>query len=268
MVLVFAAIAAYLIYETFEDFSRLRPLIGVFSIILIGFVFSCKFKSHLIFQSIQKNQFSANPKKIKWRPVVCGVIFQFLLGIFTIRWSVGRTIFACFGEKVAGFLNFSKSGASFVFGDFLVYEKSVFAFAALPTIFFFSLIISILYYLGTMQWVLFKLGWILQSILGTTVCESVIAAGNIFLGMSESPLLIKPYISILTESEIHSIMVSGFATISGTGLAAYMSFGAEPKHLITASVMAAPAALFYSKLIFPETEESKTSSGNIQMEKS
>lgn len=112
-------------------------------------------------------------------------------------------IFKCFGDKVAAFLEYSKDGASFVFGDFLVIDEGVFAFAVLPTIFFFSLCISVLYYLGTMQWVLFKLGWILQSIMGTTVCESVNAAGNIFLGMSEGPLIIKPYIKSLTESEIH-----------------------------------------------------------------
>lgn len=155
-----------------------------------------------------------------------------------------------------------------MFGDYIVLELQVFAFAALPTIFFFSLCISVLYYLGIMQWVLFKLGWILQSILGTTVCESVNAAGNIFLGMSEGPLLVKPYLKLLTESEIHAIMVSGFATVSGTVLLAYISFGAEASHLVTASVMAAPASLFFSKLFFPETEESQTSSGNIQMEKS
>lgn len=155
-----------------------------------------------------------------------------------------------------------------MFGDFLVGDLGVFAFAVLPIIFFFSLCISMLYYLEAMQWILFKLGWILQSILGTTVCESVNAAGNIFLGMSEGPLIIKPYIKSLTESEFHAIMVSGFATVSGSVLAAYISFGAEPQHLITASVMAAPATLAFSKLFYPETEESQTSSGNIQMEKS
>lgn len=211
---------------------------------------------------------SAHPKRINWRPVICGAIFQFLLGIFCIRWTVGRTIFECFGDKVAAFLDYAKDGASFVFGQFLVIDEKVFAFSALPTIFFFSLCISVLYYLGAMQWVLMKLGWILSSVLGTTVCESVNAAGNIFLGMSEGPLIIKPYIKSLTESEIHSIMVSGFATVSGTVLAAYINFGAEAQHLITASVMAAPASLFFSKLIFPETEESKTTSENIQMEKS
>lgn len=159
-------------------------------------------------------------------------------------------------------------GASFVFGDFLVNQEMVFAFTALPTIFFFSLCISVLYYIGAMQWFLFMLGSVLQSILGTTVCESVNAAANIFLGMSESPLLIKPYLKSLTRSELHSIMTSGFATVSGTVFAAYISFGAEPAHLITASVMAAPATLFFSKLFYPETEKSLTASDNIVMAKS
>lgn len=119
-----------------------------------------------------------------------------------------------------------------------------------------------------MQWVLLKLGWILQSILGTTVCESVNAAGNIFLGQTESPLIIKPYIKILTHSEIHAVMVSGLSTVSGSVLAAYISFGAQPQHLITASVMAAPASLFFSKLVYPEVEVSNTSANNIQLEKS
>lgn len=119
-----------------------------------------------------------------------------------------------------------------------------------------------------MQWVLFKLGWMLQSLLGTTVCESVNAAGNIFLGQTESPLVIRPYIKSLTHSEIHSVMTAGMSTVSGSVLAAYISFGAQPQHLITASVMAAPASLFFSKLVYPEHEVSNTSAGNIQLEKS
>jgi pyrimidine nucleoside transport protein len=170
---------------------------------------------------------------------------------------------------VETFLSFALDGAEFVYNKFLVRnEGGVFAFAVLSTIYFFSFCISILYYLGAMQWVLQKLGWILQSIMGTTVCESVNAAANIFLGMSESPLLIRPYIAKLTSSEIHAIMTSGFATVSGTVLAAFINYGAEPAHLITASVMAAPASLCYAKLFYPEIEESKTTSDNIQMEKS
>jgi pyrimidine nucleoside transport protein len=171
-------------------------------------------------------------------------------------------------DKTLTFLLYSREGASFVFGNYLVNETEVFAFSVLPTIFFFSLCISVLYYLGVMQRILMNLGWILQSILGTTVCESINAAGNIVLSMCESPLLIRPYIKSLTNSELHAIMVSGFATASGTAFVAFISFGAEAQHLITASVMAAPASLFVSKLFYPETERTLTSSDNIQLERS
>ncbi|KAG4067164.1 hypothetical protein HA402_000155 [Bradysia odoriphaga] len=192
----------------------------------------------------------------------------FLLGVVFIRWTVGREIFESFGEKVAEFLNFGKEGAAFVFGDFLVHEMGVFAFAVLPIIFFFSLCVSVSYYLEAMQWILFKLGWILQSVLGTTICESVNAAGNIFLGQTESPLVIKSYITVLTHSKLRAVMASGFSTVFGSVMAAYISFGAQPQHLITATVMAAPASLFFAKLVYPEHEESLTSMSNIKLEKS
>jgi pyrimidine nucleoside transport protein len=189
-----------------------------------------------------------------------------LLGIFCIRWAVGREIFACMGQKVATFLGYAEAGASFVFGELVA--NGIFAFAVMTVIFFFSLCISIAYFYGAMQFVIEKLGWLLQVLLGTTVIESVTVAANIFLGMSESPFVIRPYIKDLTDSELHAVMSSGYATVSGTVLAAYISFGAEPAHLITASVMAAPATLAFTKLIYPEVEESKTSSSNIKMEDS
>uniref|UniRef100_A0A8D8BK10 Sodium/nucleoside cotransporter n=4 Tax=Culex pipiens TaxID=7175 RepID=A0A8D8BK10_CULPI len=247
---ILVAFAIFCFIETKDEPERLMSLVGMATLFILAFI--C----------------SKHPTRINYRPVVLGVTFQFLLGLFCIRWEVGRSIFECIGDKVATFLNYSADGASFVYGDFIVRQEGVFAFAVLSVIYFFSFFISILYYLGAMQWVVLKLGWILQALLGTTVCESVIAAANIFLGMSESPLLIRPYIKDLTHSEVHSIMTSGFATVSGTVLAAYISFGAEPAHLITASVMAAPAALCFAKLIYPETEQSKTRSDNIQMEES
>ncbi|KAH8367095.1 hypothetical protein KR084_000549 [Drosophila pseudotakahashii] len=247
--LLLALLAIFVYFEARDEPQKLVSLVGPCFFILCGYVFSTKRSA------------------IKWRIVITGITCQFLLGIFCIRWEVGRKIFECLGNKVATFLGYATDGAEFVFGDFLV-ENNVFAFAILPVIFFFSFFISILYYMGTMQWIVVKLGWILQQILGTTVCESVTAAANIFLGMSESPLLIRPYINKLTKSEIHSIMVSGFATVSGTVLAAYLSFGASAAHLITSSVMAAPATLAISKLYMPETEESQTSSDSIELEKS
>lgn len=249
LALLAVALAIFLYFETRDKPEKLTALTAPAFFILAGYVFSTKRSA------------------IKWRIVVTGVTCQFLLAIICIRWTVGRQIFECIGNKVATFLNYTEQGTRFVFGDTIV-DDGVFAFAILPVIFFFSFFISILYYLGAMQWVVLKLGWVLQTILGTTVCESVTAAANIFLGMSESPLLIRPYIKKLTASEIHSIMVSGFATVSGTVLAAYLSFGASPAHLITSSVMAAPATLAISKLYMPETEESKTSSENIELEKS
>ncbi|KAH8253171.1 hypothetical protein KR032_003956 [Drosophila birchii] len=247
ILLVLLAIFVY--FETRNERQKLVSLTAPCCFILIGYVFSTKRSA------------------IKWRIVITGITCQFLLGIFCIRWDVGRKIFQCLGDKVATFLGYATEGALFVFGEYLV-GAEVFAFAILPVIFFFSFFISILYYMGAMQWVVIKLGWILQQILGTTVCESVTAAANIFLGMSESPLLIRPYINKLTKSEIHSIMVSGFATVSGTVLAAYLSFGASAAHLITSSVMAAPATLAISKLYMPETEESQTTSKSIELEKS
>ncbi|EDV59430.1 solute carrier family 28 member 3 [Drosophila erecta] len=247
--LLLTLLAIFSYFECRDEPQKLVSLVAPCFFILCGYVFS------------------TNRRAIQWRIVITGITCQFLLGIFCIRWEVGRKIFECIGNKVATFLDYGTDGAEFVFGDFLV-KNNVFAFAILPVIFFFSFFISILYYMGTMQWVVVKLGWILQQILGTTVCESVTAAANIFLGMSESPLLIRPYINKLTKSEIHTIMVSGFATVSGTVLAAYLSFGASAAHLITSSVMAAPATLAISKLYMPETEESQTSSDKIELEKS
>ncbi|XP_012270178.1 solute carrier family 28 member 3 [Orussus abietinus] len=248
--LILLGIVIFLVFDTVGSRDRLISFTGLIVLLTLGWIFS------------------KHPGHINWRPVIWGLILQFCFGLFTIRWNVGRAIFQCVSEKIATFLDFATNGATFVFSNFLVHEKAVFAFSVLPVIFFFSLIIQVLYYLGAMQWVIMKLGWILQGVLGTTICESLVAAGNIFLGMTESPLLIKPYLPNLTSSEIHAVMCSGFASVSGTVLAAYIGFGAQPAHLITASVMSAPASLCYSKLFYPETEKSLTTFKNIPLQKS
>merc|ERR1712176_1092417 len=122
--------------------------------------------------------------------------------------------------------------------------------------------VSILFHLGAMNWLVSKIGWVLQITVGTTACESMNAAGNIFLGQTEAPLLIKPYLTKMTKSEIHAVMTGGFATIAGSVLAAYISFGIDASHLLSASVMSAPAALAFAKLFYPETKKSKTTAGN------
>merc|ERR1711962_751263 len=138
--------------------------------------------------------------------------------------------------------------------------KFVFMFKVLSVIYFFNFFVQMLFYLGTMQWIVLKLGWLLQISVGTTACESLNAAANIFLGQTEAPLLIKPYLPTMTPSELHAVMTGGFATIAGSVLAAYVSFGVDPSHLLSASVMSAPAALAYAKLFYPETKKSKTTS--------
>ncbi|XP_031330960.1 solute carrier family 28 member 3-like isoform X2 [Photinus pyralis] len=247
---IFVAIGVYLGFDTRDNRRRLVPLLGLLVFLVFGFLF-CK-----------------HPRHIKWRPVFWGLILQFGFGLLTIRWDVGRNIFDCLGNKTSKFLSYASNGSAFVYGEFLVYREAVFAFQALSTIYFLGFIINILYHYGIMQKAIVTLGEFLQAVMGTAICESVNSAANIFLGMSEAPLLLKPYLEDLTVSEIHAIMTSGFATVSGTVLAAYISFGAEASHLITASVMSAPAALCYSKLTYPETEEVIATKESIQLLKS
>uniref|UniRef100_A0A336LH21 Sodium/nucleoside cotransporter n=1 Tax=Culicoides sonorensis TaxID=179676 RepID=A0A336LH21_CULSO len=248
---VFALLVIVVVFLAIEirEVSRLQSLVGIFSLIIFGFLLSNKMS------------------KVNWRVVAAGILVQMVLGLLLIKWPAGRSAFQCFGNKVATFLGYANSGSEFVYGKFLV-ENGVFAFTVLPVIFFFSFMVSILYYLGAMQWFVLTVGWVLQTILGTTVCESVNAAADMFLGQSESILTIKPYLKDLTRSEYHAIMVAGFSTVSGSVMAAYITFGANPAHLVTASVMAAPASLTFAKLFYPETEVSKTSSSNIQLAKS
>ncbi|XP_026667155.1 uncharacterized protein LOC108622254 isoform X1 [Ceratina calcarata] len=245
----FVVIIVFLIIDTAESRERLMSGIGVITLISFGWIFS-KYPGH-----------------INWRPVLCGLLMQFVFGFLTIRWPVGRAILKCVAGKVETFLNFAKSGAIFTFGDQLV-NDGIFAFSALPVIFYFSFFIQIFYYLGVMQWLIFNLGRLLQGLLSTSICESVTCAGNIFLGMSESPLVIKPYLNKMTTSELHTVMCSGFATVSGTVLAAYIKFGANPAHLITATLMAAPAALCFSKLFYPETEKITVTAEHVKLVKS
>ena len=271
---VVAAICVFLIVDTAEDRQRLVSAGGVVLIVSLGAVFS---KSR---------------RRIVWRHVTWGLSLQFVFGLLILRWSYGKAFFQCIGSKVDTFLGFTDVGSSFVFG-FLVsrepflpgllangsVEQSVAAsinaahampavvvFKALSTVYFFSFLVSMLFYWGVLQWLVMKIGWLLQVTVGTTAVESLNASANIFLGQATAPFLIKPYLVDLTHSEIHAVMAGGFATIAGTVLAAYVSFGVSSAHLVSASVMSAPAALAFSKLFYPETEVSKTKSENLVIE--
>jgi len=206
---------------------------------------------------------SVDRRAVRWKPVLWGVALQFLFALLILRTAIGLTIFQFLGDVVTQFLNFSDEGAKFVFGE--NFQDFYFAFKVLPTIIFFSAFISLLYHYGILQRVVQGIAWLMMRTLGTSGAESLSAAGNIFVGQTEAPLLIKPYVPTATMSELHAIMTGGFATIAGGVMAAYISFGIPVIHLIAASVMSAPAALAISKLMYPETEESLTR-GEVKLE--
>uniref|UniRef100_A0A087XEH5 Sodium/nucleoside cotransporter n=1 Tax=Poecilia formosa TaxID=48698 RepID=A0A087XEH5_POEFO len=207
--------------------------------------------------------FSAHRAMISWRPVFWGLGLQFCIGLFVIRTQPGLTAFDWLGKQVQIFLDYTKEGSSFVFGDLI---GNIFAFQALPIVVFFSSVMSVLYFLGVMQWVILKISWVMEITLGTSPTETLSVAGNIFVGQTEAPLLIRPYLKDMTKSEIHAVMTGGFATIAGSVMGAFISFGIDASSLISASVMAAPCALAISKLSYPETEESHFNSDkNIKM---
>ncbi|XP_072778644.1 solute carrier family 28 member 3 isoform X2 [Taeniopygia guttata] len=211
--------------------------------------------------------FSKYPTQVAWRPVFSGIGMQFILGILILRTKVGFDVFNWLGIQIQTFLEYSDAGAKFVFGD--KYTDHFFAFKVLPIVVFFSTVMSMLYHVGFMQWLVGKVGWIMHVFMGTTPVESLVAAGNIFVGQTESPLLVRPYLPYITKSELHAVMTAGFSTIAGSVLGAYISFGVSSSHLLTASVMSAPASLAASKLFWPETEKPLvTLRSGIQMAKS
>ncbi|KAM4876539.1 solute carrier family 28 member 3 [Thomomys bottae] len=199
--------------------------------------------------------FSKHPTRVHWRPVFWGIGLQFLLGLLILRTKPGFVAFDWLGRQVQTFLGYTDAGAMFVFGK--KYTDHFFAFKILPIVVFFSTVMSMLYYLGFMQWIIRKVGWVMLITMGSSPIESVVAAGNIFVGQTESPLLVRPYLPHVTKSELHAIMTAGFATIAGSVLGAYISFGVSSTHLLTASVMSAPASLAVAKLFWPETEKPK-----------
>ncbi|NEQ27083.1 MAG: NupC/NupG family nucleoside CNT transporter, partial [Microcoleus sp. SIO2G3] len=198
---------------------------------------------------------SIDRRAVRWRPVLWGIGIQLIFALLILRLG-GFALFSFLGSLVGRFLDFTDAGASFVFGD--NFKDFFFAFKVLPTIIFFSSFITVLYHYGILQRIVGLVASVMIRTMKTSGAESLSAAGNIFVGQTEAPLLIKPYVSTMTQSELHAVMTGGFATISGGVMAAYISFGIPAEHLIAASVMSAPAALAISKLMYPETEPSPT----------
>ncbi|MEM7593367.1 MAG: NupC/NupG family nucleoside CNT transporter [Cyanobacteria bacterium P01_A01_bin.83] len=199
---------------------------------------------------------SNNRKLVPWNTVLWGIALQLILGVLLLKTALGLRLFQFLGSVAEQFLDFSDAGAKLVFGD--GFEEHFIAFKILPTIIFFSAFISLLYHYNILPRLVAMMGWVMMKTMKTSGAESLSCAANIFVGHTEAPLTIKPYLLSLTKSELHSIMTGGFATIAGGVMAAYISFGIPAEHLLAASVMSAPAALAISKLFYPETEKPQT----------
>ena len=213
--------------------------------------------------------FSANRKKINWKTVGAGLTAQILLAIGVLKVPFIQNIFEGIGQVFVNILDYTRAGSIFLLGDLMNIESFgfIFAFQVLPTIIFFSALTSVLFYLGIIQKIVLGLAWILTKIMHISGAESLSVAGNIFLGQTEAPLMIKAYLEKMTKSEILLVMIGGMATVAGGVLAAYIGFlGGDDealrlmyaKHLLAASVMAAPGAIVISKILYPQIEEINT----------
>ena len=234
-----------------------RGLIGITVLLLIAFLLS-GYKKH-----------------IDWKVVLSGLALQILIAVCVLKIPFVRNVFDYLGHGVVRFLGFALIGAQFLFGDLAKNSEAVdanhnlgflFAFQALPTVIFFSAVTSGLYYLGVLQKIVYAFAWIMARTMRLSGAESLSAAGNIFLGQTEAPLLVKPFISRMTSSELHCLMTGGMATIAGSVMGAYISFlgGTDPAqlarfatYLLCASIMNAPAAIIMAKILVPETAHDK-----------
>ncbi len=231
---------------TFEGF--LRGLLGISFLILTTYLLS------------------SNKKAINWKTASTGLLLQLILAVGVLKISWVKMIFESAGKVFVKILDFTMEGTKFLFGDLVSAENfgNVFIFSILPTVIFFAALTSILFYLGIIQKIVRVMALLLSKLLGVSGPESLSVAGNIFLGQTESPLMIKAYLEKMSKSEILLVMIGGMATVAGGVLAAYIGFlgGDDPelkvyyaKHLLTASVMAAPGAIVISKILYPETEK-------------
>lgn len=219
---------------------------------------------------------SANRKRIDWRLVITGLFLQLIIAVLVLKVPVVRDGFETIGSAFVRFLSFGLDGAAFLFGDLSKNSDAVpgsrhnlgflFAFQALPVLIFFSAVTSALYYLGILQKIVHVFAWIMAKTMRLSGAESLSAAGNVFMGQTEAPLLVKPFIKRMTSSELHCLMTVGMATIAGSVMGAYITFlgGSDPDqlvkfatYLLCASIMNAPAAIVMAKIFMPESEPEK-----------
>ena len=229
--------------------SSLLGILGLFTLLFIAFLLS-------------ENKYAINIKT-----VVYGLAFQLIFALFILKTPFGAPIFSFLDESINILIGFSSSGSDFLFKSYVDgvgFHPGLinFAFSTLPTIIFFSSLVAVLYHFGILQAIIKFIARRMQLTLGTSGSETLSVAGNIFLGQTESPLMVRPFVGRMTKSELMAVMTGGFATVSGGVLAIYVSWLTDIQgiagHLLAASVMSAPAALVVAKIIYPETEESQT----------
>lgn len=210
---------------------------------------------------------STNRRNINWRTVSGAFALQVLLGAFVLYVPFGQEVLFSVANGVSQVISFTKAGIDFMFGGLASPEFGfVFAIQVLSVIVFFSSLISVLYYLGIMKWIIRILGGGMQKLLGTSRPESMSAAANIFVGQTEAPMMVRPFIATMTRSELFAVMVGGMASVSGSVLAGYAGVGVELKYLIAASFMAAPAGFLMAKMMIPETETPREDVDDVQIE--
>jgi CNT family concentrative nucleoside transporter len=231
--------------------QRLMSLVGLFAMVSIAWLLSKRRDG------------------VSWRLVAWGVGLQLAFGVLVMKTTVGLWVFSVLNDVVLALLGFTAKGTEFVFGDFAS-EKFTIAINVLPTLVFFSALMTMLYHLGVMQRLVSAFAWIMRRTMKTSGSETVATAANTFVGQTEAPLMVAPFINRMTQSELMALMTGGFATVAGGVLAAYVGLLDEvipniAGHLIAASVMSAPAALVVAKVMLPETEESETA-GETQVQ--
>lgn len=235
----------------------LNGLLGMFVLLLIAFALS------------------NNRRAINYRTVGGALAIQVSIGALILYWEAGRKVLQSVADGVQSVINYGFEGIKFVFGGLAsdkIFEVMggdgfIFAVRVLPSIVFFSALISLLYYIGVMQWIIKIIGGGLQKALGTSQAESMSAAANIFVGQTEAPLIVKPYISKMTQSELFAIMCGGLASIAGSVMAGYAQMGAPLTYLIAASFMAAPGGLLFAKIMYPQTEQFNDDLDKVDLEK-
>ncbi|XP_052075476.1 solute carrier family 28 member 3-like [Mytilus californianus] len=247
-VVVILVLLVFLIYEWIHDTRKLVPFGGLILLLFLTLLTS------------------RSPSKIKWTPVIWGILLQFLFGLIILRWPIGYGVFEFIASQISAFLSYTDNATKIVFGEEGLKEHPI-VFKVLPVVVFFNAITNVLYYLGAMQVIIRVIARVIRFVMKTSSIESFAAAAQIFIGQTESSIALKPFLKDISRSGLNSVMTGGFATIACTYIAAYIELGVPAQHLVAASFMSAPAALAVAKLGWPENSEvEETDLSNIQFD--